>query len=96
MNESMLRRPAHRQRFVSVQKPIPVHALVDSLGQSPNLSVLKIGGAGEHPTNKNRRIDGRHFRLQDTLAVLNVEKMAKEAVRLWNTRFRLNRWYEAQ
>src|SRR5260370_27829833 len=69
-----------------MQETVPVHALVDSSRQGPNLIVFEVGAAGQHPANKEGGIDGRYLRLKNALAVLNVEKVAEKTVRLGHAR----------
>src|SRR5438445_1155648 len=83
----MLRRPTHRQCPVSMQQPIPIHTPVDSLRQTPNLDIVKIRRTSEHSTNEDRCVDRRHLGLEDAFTRLNIEKVAKETMRLWHARF---------
>ena len=83
-DEAGLRFPAVRDRRATIQGPLPVGPAVQRLGQSPDFGLLfrvpvEVGGASEHPGEKERRVDSREFALPNPASALHVQEVVIEA-----------------
>ncbi len=68
----------------AVQRPLPVRATVELVGQAADLGLLlglrvEIGSAGEHPGEQKGRVDRGQLALPDTATGLHVEEVVVEA-----------------
>src|SRR5215831_7351382 len=66
-------------------RPLPIDATIDRLRQVANLGfigiwLVEVGLTEERAGEEQRRIDGREFRVAETLAGLHVEKMVEKTL----------------
>ena len=62
--------PSHREREPVIQHPGPIDTVVKLRRQPRNQRVIEMRPASEYATQEDRRIDGRHFSIQQRLARL--------------------------
>ena len=66
VQEAALRLPAQGHGVVVVLGPVPIHALVKRLGQSPQFALsrvvgIEVGGGGQHANDQQGSVDGRQL-----------------------------------
>src|ERR1700735_2375015 len=72
--------PSLRKSRFAVQRPLPVDAAIQCIGELPNLGLVlsaagKIGSRGEHSGEEQSRIDQRQLALPDPFAGLHLKEV---------------------
>ncbi len=83
--ESRLRLPSHRDRLPSIQRPLPVDAPVERVGQPANIRLrrslaIEVSAAGERPGEQEGRVDRRQLAIPGATARVHVQKVIVEAL----------------
>src|ERR1700691_2177127 len=72
--------PAMRQERGVFGQPAPIDSVKDFVGQKADIGMfLEVPPASENPAQEDRRIDGRNFRIPNSLTGIQVREVIKES-----------------
>ncbi len=82
--ETRLRSPSVCERSFAIQCPVPIHSLVERVGDGANLRLapgvpIEVARSGKGTSEEQGRVDGREFAAPRPSARLHVEEVVVEA-----------------